>query len=136
MVDPRRNSTYKRPFTWEGNYLVYLLMCQQRNCWLDFSLLMVWLRRRSLCSKVWKSKFINFFSFSIPFLFFYQGVACSFFQWLSYLQMGHSLQFLSLLLRVLQFLLGWFQQNCLLPRVFCHSTIYVVTSSYFKFKFI
>ena len=25
MIDPRRNSTYKRPFTQEGNYLVLLV---------------------------------------------------------------------------------------------------------------
>ena len=26
MIDPRRNSTYKRPFTQEGNYLVYIVV--------------------------------------------------------------------------------------------------------------
>ena len=26
MIDPRRNSTYERPFTWEGNYLVFIFV--------------------------------------------------------------------------------------------------------------
>ena len=29
MIDPRRNSTYERPFTREGNYLVKSLLEQQ-----------------------------------------------------------------------------------------------------------
>ena len=38
MIDPRRNSTYERPFTQEGNYLVYLLIPVAFNCLISLTL--------------------------------------------------------------------------------------------------
>ena len=33
MIDPRRNFTYKRPFTREGNYLVYIISPLTSQLW-------------------------------------------------------------------------------------------------------
>ena len=35
MIDPRRNSTYERPFTQEGNYLVYIICCIYRYTFVE-----------------------------------------------------------------------------------------------------
>ena len=57
MIDPRRNSTYKRPFTWEGNYLVRSFICNMKRPSVKQS--MKWARWAQIFGFTWVNLMMN-----------------------------------------------------------------------------